>query len=73
MCSQDKQKREIDKHYGGLELKIGQYVLLRFEKARLKKRREQGKVAKLSPHYYGPFQITKRVNDLTFRLDLPST
>ena len=39
----------------------------------MKKRQEKGKVVKLSPRYYGPFQITERVNDLTFRLDLPST
>ena len=39
----------------------------------MKKRQEQGKVIKLSPHSCGPFQIIERVNDLTFRLDLPST
>ena len=71
--SQEKQKREADKHRRNLALNVGQYVLLRFEKARLKKRQEQGKVVKLSPRYYGPFQIIERVNDLTFRLDLPST
>ena len=34
MRSQDKQKRETDKYHEGLELKIGQYVLFRYEKAR---------------------------------------
>ena len=34
MRSQDKQTRESDEHPEGLELKIGQYVLCRFEKAR---------------------------------------
>ena len=32
--SQEKQKREADKHRRNLDLKVGQYVLLRFEKAR---------------------------------------
>ena len=71
--SQEKQKREADKHRRNFDLKVGQYVLLRFEKARLKKRQEKGKVVKLSTRYYGPFKITDKVNDLTFRLELPST
>ena len=56
-----------------MDLKVGQYVLLRFEKARLKKRHEKGKVVELSARYYGPFPITDKVNDLTFRLELPSS
>ena len=35
MRSQDKAKRETDKYHEGLDLKIGHYVLFRFEKARI--------------------------------------
>ena len=73
LCSQEKQKREADKHRRNVNLKVGQYVLLRFEKARLKKRQEKGKFVKLSTRYYGPFKITDKVNDLTFTLELPPT
>ncbi|MCO5569931.1 hypothetical protein L7F22_023645 [Adiantum nelumboides] len=31
----------------------------------------KGKVVKLSNRYYGPFKIIDKVNDVTFRLDLP--
>ncbi|MCO5562077.1 hypothetical protein L7F22_015703 [Adiantum nelumboides] len=49
-----------------------QFVLLKFEKARLKKQAShKGKVVKLSNRYYGPFKIIDEVNDVTFRLDLP--
>ncbi|MCO5610251.1 hypothetical protein L7F22_064487 [Adiantum nelumboides] len=55
-----------------LDLQLGQFVLLKFEKARLKKQAShKGKVVKLSNRYYGPFKITDQVNDVTFRLDLP--
>ena len=39
--SQERHKKEADKHRRNLDLKVGQYVLLRFEKARLKKRQEK--------------------------------
>ncbi len=72
--SQDKQKRAADKHRRDQPLNLGQLVLLRFQKARLKKQSgQQGKVVKLSNRYYGPFRIVEKVNDVTFRLDLPPT
>ena len=52
---------------------MGQYVLLKFEKARLKKQAHtKGKVVKLFIRYYGPFKVIDKINDVPFRLDLPS-
>ena len=70
--SQEKQKREADKHRRRLDLQVGQYVLLKFTKARLKIQVGKGKVLKLSNRFYGPFKIIEKINDLTVRLDLPS-
>ncbi|MCO5548387.1 hypothetical protein L7F22_001844 [Adiantum nelumboides] len=71
---QEKQKKAVDKHRRRLDLQLGQYVLLKFPKARLKKQRQaKGKVVKLLTRYYGPFKIIDKVNDVTYRLDLPST
>ncbi|MCO5605271.1 hypothetical protein L7F22_059451 [Adiantum nelumboides] len=64
--------READKHKRHLDLKLRQYVLLKFDKARLKKTVGIGKVVKLSNRFYGPFKIIGEVNDVTFRLELPS-
>ncbi|MCO5571806.1 hypothetical protein L7F22_025554 [Adiantum nelumboides] len=70
--SQEKHKKAVDKHRRQLDLQLGQFVLLKFEKARLKKQAShKGKVVKLSNRYYGPFQIIDQVNDVIFRLDLP--
>ncbi|MCO5597406.1 hypothetical protein L7F22_051482 [Adiantum nelumboides] len=72
--SQEKQKKAADKHRRRLDLQLGQYVLLKFPKARLKKQRQaKGKVVKLLTRYYGPFKIIDKINDVTFKLDLPST
>ncbi|MCO5548427.1 hypothetical protein L7F22_001883 [Adiantum nelumboides] len=70
--TQEKQKREADKHRSQLDLKLGQYVMLKFNKVRLKKIVGKGKVVKLSNRFYGPFKIIEEVNDVTFRLELPS-
>ena len=57
--SQEKHKKAADKHRRRFELSLGQYVLLKFEKARLKKQKgTKGKTVKLLNRYYGPFKIT---------------
>ncbi|MCO5567285.1 hypothetical protein L7F22_020975 [Adiantum nelumboides] len=68
--SQERQKKAADRHRRDLKLKENDWVLLCFEKARLRKKK--GK-EKLSMRYYGPFQITERINDVSFRLRLPDT
>ncbi|MCO5576759.1 hypothetical protein L7F22_030578 [Adiantum nelumboides] len=70
--SQERQKKAADRHRRDLKLKENDWVLLRFEKARLrKKKRKERLFLKLSMRYYGPFQITEQINDVFFRLKLP--
>ncbi|MCO5570430.1 hypothetical protein L7F22_024152 [Adiantum nelumboides] len=68
--SQERQKKAVDLHRHDSKLKENDWVLLRFDKARL--RQKKGK-EELSMRYYGPFQITKQINDISFRLRLPDT
>ncbi|MCO5581744.1 hypothetical protein L7F22_035633 [Adiantum nelumboides] len=68
--SQERQKKAADLHRHDSKLKENDWVLLRFDKARL--RQKKGK-EELSMRYYGPFQITKQINDISFRLRLPDT
>ncbi|MCO5580875.1 hypothetical protein L7F22_034747 [Adiantum nelumboides] len=65
-----RQMKAADCHRRDSKLKENDWVLLRFEKARL--RTKKGK-EELSMRYYGPFQITKQINDISFRLRLPDT
>ncbi|MCO5606936.1 hypothetical protein L7F22_061127 [Adiantum nelumboides] len=70
--SQERQKKVADRHRRDLKLKENDWVLLRFEKARLrKKKRKERLFPKLSMRYYGPFQITEQNTDVSFRLRLP--
>ena len=69
--TQDKQKKAADKKCRPLELKKEQGVFLKFEKTRLWRPGKEGKAIKLANRYYGPFQITKSINYVPFRLALP--
>ncbi|MCO5591188.1 hypothetical protein L7F22_045169 [Adiantum nelumboides] len=72
--SQERQKKAAERHRRDLKLKENDWVLLRFEKARLRKKKGKERLfPKLSMRYYGPFQITERINDVSFRLRLPDT
>ncbi|MCO5553049.1 hypothetical protein L7F22_006569 [Adiantum nelumboides] len=68
--SQERQKKAADRHRRDSKLKENDWVLLLFDKARL--RQKKGK-EELSMRYYGPFQITEQINDISFRLRLPDT
>ncbi|MCO5576908.1 hypothetical protein L7F22_030729 [Adiantum nelumboides] len=68
--SQERQKKAADRHRRDSRLKENDWVLLRFDKACL--RQKKGK-EELSMRYYGPFQITEQINDISFRLRLPDT
>ena len=63
--SQAKQKKAADQRRRGLVFKVGDWVLLRFNKARL--RTKKGKVrlyTKLNMRYYGPFKVQEKINEV---------
>ena len=56
-----------------MDLKHGDWVLLKFEKARLRKKKGKEKVyVKLSLRNYGLFRISEVINEVIFRLELPA-
>ncbi|MCO5594209.1 hypothetical protein L7F22_048234 [Adiantum nelumboides] len=70
--TQSKQKKAADRHRRELVFSLGDWVLLRFEKARLRKMKgKQRLFLKLGMRYYGPFQVCDKISDVAYRLKLP--
>ncbi|MCO5554113.1 hypothetical protein L7F22_007639 [Adiantum nelumboides] len=70
--TQSKQKKAADRHRRELVFSLGDWVFLRFEKARLRKMKGKERLfPKLGMRYYGPFQVCDKISDVTYRLKLP--
>ncbi|MCO5570806.1 hypothetical protein L7F22_024534 [Adiantum nelumboides] len=72
--AQKKHKKTADKHRRRLHFREGDWVLLRFEKARIRKQKGKDKFyPKLRMRYYGPFQISEVINDVSYTLSFPAS
>ncbi|MCO5575982.1 hypothetical protein L7F22_029789 [Adiantum nelumboides] len=70
--TQSKQKKAADRDHRKLVFSLGDWVLLRFERARLRKMKgKECLFPKLGMRYYGPFQVCDKINDVAYRLKLP--
>ncbi|MCO5583735.1 hypothetical protein L7F22_037649 [Adiantum nelumboides] len=80
--AQQKYKRAAHKHRKSSQFKDGDWVLLRFTKARLKTTTgknwkgeptgHQKYYMKIAKRYYGPFQVLSRINEMAYKLRLPA-
>ncbi|MCO5580619.1 hypothetical protein L7F22_034489 [Adiantum nelumboides] len=70
--TRSKQKKAVDCHHSELVFSLGDWVPLRFAKARLRKMKGKERlIPRLSMRYYGSFQILEKTNDMAYRLKLP--
>ncbi|GJW87099.1 putative reverse transcriptase domain-containing protein [Tanacetum coccineum] len=67
--ARDRQKSYADKRRKPLEFSVGEYVLLKV--SHWKGVVRFGKKGKLAPRFVGPFEITKRIGLVAYRLRLP--
>ncbi|KAM2140939.1 hypothetical protein ACFX1Q_007274 [Malus domestica] len=68
-AAQNRQKSLADKHATNRVYKVGDWVFLKLSPWKGVVR--FGKKGKLSPLCIGPYQITKRVGEVTYKLELP--
>ncbi|GJZ64450.1 hypothetical protein Tco_0620871 [Tanacetum coccineum] len=67
--ARDRQKSYANKRRKPLEFSVGEYVLLKVSPWKGVVR--FGKKGKLTPRFVGPFEITKRIGPVAYRLRLP--
>ncbi|CAN6723572.1 unnamed protein product [Malus baccata var. baccata] len=68
-ATQDRQKSLADRHATDRVYDVGNWVFLKLSPWRGVVR--FGKKGKLSPRYIGPYEITERVGEIAYRLELP--
>ncbi|GKE48577.1 retrotransposable element Tf2, partial [Tanacetum coccineum] len=68
----DRMKSEADKHMTDREYMVGDWVYLKLQPHKQVTIRK-GKQYKLSPKYYGPFQVVERVVQVAYKLKFPDS
>jgi hypothetical protein len=69
--AQQLMKRNFDDQHRDIEFQVGDWVWLRLHH-RVTSSSVQQKIFKLSPRYYGPYQVIERIDDAAYKLQLPT-
>ena len=68
--AQNWMKQQADKSGRGVEYKVGEMVYLKIQPYKLKKLAKRIN-QKLSPRYYGPYEIVEKIGEVAYSLKLP--
>nr|XP_023885311.1 uncharacterized protein LOC111997457 [Quercus suber] len=70
VAAQVRMKVTADKHRTMREFEVGDWVYLKLHPYKQMSLRQK-RLGKLSPRFYGPFQILQRIGTVSYKLDLP--
>ena len=68
-AAQGRMKTQADKHRQERSFAVGDWVFLRLQPYRQQSLAYKGKW-KLSPRYFGPFKVLKRIGPVSYKLEL---
>jgi hypothetical protein len=71
--AQNRMKQQADQHRSERSFKIGDWVFLRLQPYKKISLKQQNKNNKLSPKYYGPYQVLQKIGSVAYKLELPPT
>ena len=71
VTAQQRMKINVDRHRCELEFALGDFVYLRLQPFRQLSVRTRGN-QKLSPRFYGPYQVVERLGTVAYRIALPT-
>jgi len=69
--ARNRMKQQANQHRSEREFKEGDWVFVRLQPYKQLSLKQQGK-NKLSPKYYGPYHITKKISSVAYGLKLPN-
>ena len=67
------QMKQVDQHRSETNFEVGDQVFLRLQPYKQISMKQQKKNNKLSPRYYGPYQIMQKIGSIAYKLELPPT
>ena len=66
-------KQQVDQRRSERNFEVGDWIFLRLQPYKKISIKQQKKNNKLSPRYYGPYQIMQNIGSVAYKLELPPT
>jgi len=70
--AQNRMKQQVDQHRSERQFQEGDQVFLRLQPYKQTSLKDKG-CQKLSPKFYGPYQVLQRIREVAYKLALPPT